>query len=228
MGTSVINLALVDDHILVRKALKSFLSQQSNLHVIIQASNAAELLAELKKVTVHVLLMDVFMPSLNGLEALKLVRSQYPEIKVIVLSMSTDLVLINDLLDIGIHAYISKSDEPESLLQAILSVSENRIFRNRLFTEALYLNRQLNAKNDSVKSNILFDERQKKILQLLWEEKSNKEIANELFLSVRSIEKIRQEMKEKLEVKSTIGLLKYALYNNIIEVHKIHADVNNI
>lgn len=220
MSSGIINIAIADDHTLVRKALKDFLSRQRDMHVVIQASDAVELLNELEKVSVDVLVMDVFMPQMNGHEALKLIRRQYPEIKVIALSMSTDLYLINDLLDIGLHAYISKSDEPESLLQAIISVSENKLYRNHLFTEALYLNKQISTRRSTSRNHVIFDEREKKVLQLLWEEKSNKEIANEIFLSVRSIEKIRQDMKEKLEAKSTIGLLKYALRNNIIEIHK--------
>jgi DNA-binding NarL/FixJ family response regulator len=221
-----INLAIIDDHTLFRTALTNYLSQQSNLQIIAHAPGILELLKELKKVSVDILLMDAFLPDINGQDALRIIRSQYPDIKVIILSMSTSLQLINDFIDIGIHAYISKADEPENLLQAIYSVSENRLYRNKLFTEALYLHRQETVKNGFSKNHISFDERQKRILQLLWEEKSNKDIANELFLSVRSIEKIRQDMKEKLEVKSTIGLLKFALSHDIIKVLKVPADVN--
>lgn len=226
MPTGIINLAIVDDHTLVRKTLQSFLSQQSNIKILIQAANIVDLLTELAKKSVDVLIMDVFMPNSDGYVAFKTIKKQYPEIKIIALSMNTDLYLINDLLDIGINAYIAKHDEPENLLQAIFSVSENRIYRNKLFTEALYLNRQNIIRNQPEKKTDLLDDREKKILQLLWEEKSNKEIADEIFLSVRSIEKIRQDMKEKLDIASTIGLLKYALRNNIINIYKEYINLN--
>jgi len=97
-----------------------------------------------------------------------------------------------------------------------VSISEQRIYRSRLFTEVLYWNKQNKIKASPGMINISLSEREQAILRLLWEEKSNKEIADALFLSVRSVEKIRQDMKEKLGVKSTIGLLKYALQKTII------------
>jgi len=219
MANGSISIAIADDHTLFRKSLKGYLSQQKSIEVVIEASNAVELINELKNKTADIVLLDIFMPELNGDEAVKIIRAQYPDIKVIILSMYTDLAMVNDLIDTGIHAYISKADEPEQLLQAIRSVCENRIYKNKIFTEALYWNRQLNVKYGNIgKVNNSLEDREKKILQLLWEEKSNKEIADEVFLSVRSIEKIRQSMKEKLGVKSTIGLIKYGLNTKIIGV----------
>jgi DNA-binding NarL/FixJ family response regulator len=214
-----INLAIVDDHVLFRKTLKAFLSDQENINVIVQAADILDLLHKLRTASIDVLLMDIFLPELNGNDALKAIRSEYPTVKIIVLSMSTDMDLISDLLDAGIHGYISKGDEPEELLQAIRAVADNRIYRNRLFTEALYWNKQNNIKSHVEKFNVSLNEREKKILQLIWGEKSNKEIAEELFLGIRSVEKIRQDLKEKLGAKSTVGLLKYAIDNRIIGVH---------
>jgi DNA-binding NarL/FixJ family response regulator len=213
-----INLAIVDDHALFRKTLKNFLSEQKNIHVTVQASDMFELTAKLKTSSIDVLLMDIFLPELNGKDALKIIRAEFPAIRILVLSMSTDMDLISDLLDAGIHGFISKGDEPEELLQAIQAVSENRIYRNRLFTEALYWNKQNNIKSYVDGSPILLNDRERKILQLIWEEKSNKEMADELFLGVRSVEKIRQDLKEKIGAKSTVGLLKYAISRKIIGV----------
>src|SRR6186713_1987971 len=141
-----INLAIVDDHALFRKTLKNFLSDK-NINVAVQAADIFDLLNKLKTSSIDVLLMDVFLPELNGNDALKIIRSEYPDIKILMLSMSTDMDLISDLLDAGIHGYISKSEEPEELLQAIHVVADNRIYRNRLFTEALYWNKQNNIKS---------------------------------------------------------------------------------
>src|ERR1700761_6108275 len=98
-----INLAIVDDHALFRKTLKNFLSEQQNLRVCIQASSMPELFDKLEEYPVDILLMDVFMPGMNGDEALLKMRAEFPDIRVLVLSMSTDLNLIGDLLDNGIH-----------------------------------------------------------------------------------------------------------------------------
>ena len=220
-----INLAIVDDHTLFRKTLKSFLSEQKNINVSVQASGIFDLLVKLKVAPVDILLMDLFLPEINGSDALEAIRREYPRMTILVLSMSTDLALISDLMDMGIHGYISKADEPEELLKAIQAVAENRIYRSRLFTEALYWSRQNNMRSFSHNtSTVLLNEREKKMLQLIWEEKSNKEIADELFLGVRSVEKLRQDLKEKIGVKSTVGLLKYAIKRRVIGIGLVEAD----
>jgi DNA-binding NarL/FixJ family response regulator len=218
MPQSLTRIAIVDDHTLFRKALKGYLAQHKNLQVLVDTSSAIDLLEQLKTMPVDILITDISMPEMSGFEAVKIIKSISPAIKVIVLSMHTDMEMVNELVDIGIHAYISKADEPEHLMQALNAVIENRVYKNKIFTDALYWHRQFGAKD--ARTNITLEEREKRILQLLWEEKSNKEIADEVFLGVRSIEKIRQGMKEKIGVKSTIGLLKYGLNKKIIGIEK--------
>jgi len=214
-----INLAIVDDHALFRKTLRNFLSEQPNINVLLMAADMFDLFNKLKTSPIDVLLMDIFLPELNGNEALKAIRREYPDMKILILSMSTDMDLISDLQDTGIHGYISKADEPEELMQAIRAVADNRIYRNRIFTEALYWNKQHKVKSSAEQPHGILNDREKKMLQLIWEEKSNKEIADELFLGVRSVEKIRQDMKEKIGVRTTVGLLKYAIHHRIIGVN---------
>ena len=211
-----VNLALVDDHALFRKSLVNFLVEQKNLFVTVQASDMSELFTKLKDAQSDLLLMDIFLPGVNANDALRALRRDYPELKILALSMSADIELISDMLEIGIHGYISKADEPEDLLTAIQAIANGRIFRNKHFTEALYWNKQnkIKAYMDQPFGHVT--DREKKILQMIWEEKSNKEIADQLFLGVRSVEKIRQDLKEKIGVKSTVGLLKYAIEKRII------------
>jgi DNA-binding NarL/FixJ family response regulator len=213
-----INLAIVDDHSLFRRTLQSFLSEQENMNVAIQTGDLFDLFNKLKTTASDVLLMDVLMPEMNCHDALKIIHKAYPGIKILALSMITDVDQISDLLDAGIHGYLSKSEEPEDLVQAIRAIAENKIYRSRLFTEALYRNKQNHIKDNREMSSPLLSDRDKRILQLIWAEKSNKEIADELFLGIRSVEKIRQDMKEKIGVKSTVGLLKYAINERIIGV----------
>jgi DNA-binding NarL/FixJ family response regulator len=217
MQSKIINLAIVDDHTLFRKTLKNYLSEQSNINVVIQSPDISDLLTKLKDFYVHVLLMDIFMPKINGNEAVKIIKEEYPDIKILVLSMCTNFDLLSDLLDAGVYGIISKAEEPEELLHAIRSLAEHRIYRSKLFTEVMYWNKQndIRTKNDA--GHIILSDREKEILFLLWEEKSNKEIADHLYLSIRSVEKIRQGMKEKVGVKSTVGLIKYAINKKIIK-----------
>ena len=211
----VINVAIVDDHTLFRRTLINYLSEQKNICVSVQASDSPELLNKLKTTPVDLLLMDIFLPPVDGVDALQLIRFEYPEMKILVISVCNELDNITDLLDLGINGFISRDDEPDDLINAIRAISENKVYHTRSFTEALFRTKQFNMNNETFRQASLND-REKKILQLLWEEKSNKDIADELFLSIRSVEKIRQDMKDKVGVKSTIGLIKYAVQKKII------------
>jgi DNA-binding NarL/FixJ family response regulator len=216
MPIGPVNLAIVDDHSLFRKTIKNYLSGQKEINVVVQASNMVELLTNLRELTAEILLMDIFMPGLSGSEAVKTIQTEHPALKIVVLSMNTNIELICELLDLGIHGYVCKVSEPEELIEAIHTATTGRICRNRWFTEAFNWKKQSNVETNGNLSPANLSEREKKFLQLLWEEKSNKEIAHELFLGVKSIEKIKQNLKEKIGVKSTIGLLKYSINEKII------------
>ncbi|HYC28693.1 MAG TPA: response regulator transcription factor [Chitinophagaceae bacterium] len=218
-----INVAIVEDHTLVRRLLNSYITEQRNMNVVLMSPDVHDLLRKLPSARAQVLVMDLFMPGLSGFEAVKILRDRFPDIKILILSMCTDMNLLSDLLELGVYGILSKAEEPEELVRAINSICEQRIYRSKLFTEAMYWNKQANIKAETDSTDILLNDREKRILELLWEEKSNKEIAGELFLSVRSIEKMRQDLKEKLGIKSTIGLLKYAINKKIIPMRAVAA-----
>jgi DNA-binding NarL/FixJ family response regulator len=217
MLTELINVAIVDDHTLFRKTLQYYIAGQHNINVVIQTSDIFELLSKLKNTQVHVLLLEICMPHLSAHEAIGLIHSQYPDIKILILSMCTDMDLLSNLMDGGVYGILSKTDEPDELIQAILSLSQQKLYKSRIFTEVMYWNKQHYPINRH-HADIALNKREKEVIQLLWEEKSNKEIAEHLFLGIRSVEKIRQDMKEKLSLKSTVGLFKYGITNKIIEI----------
>ncbi len=116
--------------------------------------------------------MDIFTPKLNGYDGVKIIKEQFPDLKILILSMCSDMALLSEMLDFGIYGILSKSDEPENLLHAIMSLSEQRIYQSRLFTEVMYWTKQhYGVKNYS---DIVLSEREKEILQLLWEEKATR------------------------------------------------------
>jgi DNA-binding NarL/FixJ family response regulator len=219
MQTKPIHLAIVDDQSLFRSALKNYLSGQSSMEVVIQTSSIRDFLLKVKNTAVDVLLVDLFVPGTNGNDAVKAIRNEFRNIKILVLSTNMDTDLISDLLDSGIHGYISKADEPEELLRAIRIAAAGQIYQNKFLTEAFYRKNQDLLKNNSEKSFFALNDREKKLLRLVWEEKSNKEIAEQMHLGVRSVEKLRQELKEKIGAKSTIGMIKYAIRTKIIKWH---------
>ena len=217
MESGPIHLAILDDHVLFRSILKRYLSELKNTNLVIDSASLPDLLTKLKSHPVDVLIMDLSTAGLHGSEAIGVTLDGFPNIKILIISTSNDLDLISELLDAGIHGIISKSDEPEELLTAIHTVAEGRIYHNNLFTEASYWNKQAKTGRHATRNAVDLNERDKKVLQLLWQEKSNKEIANELFIGVRSVEKIRQDIKEKIGAKSIVGLLKYAIDKKIIQ-----------
>lgn len=213
----MIKIAVVDDHSLFRTCLVGYLSKQKDFQVLVEESKPAIFLNKLETAEADVAVIDYFLQDTYGDDLVKAIRRRSDNMKIIVLSMSNDLHLISDLIEMGINSYISKYDDIEDLVSAIYAVHDNRIYRNSLFTEALYWKTSGGSeKKVKDRQTLDFSDREKTILQMLWEEKNNKDIAGTLFLGIRSIEKIRQTMKEKLGVKTTIGLLKYALKNNII------------
>ncbi len=222
MTNGKINLAIVDEHRVFRKAITSYLSQFSEINISIEAANGNELLQLMKHNGCNVVLLDFHVSALNGIETIKTLQEDYPGIKIIVLSIEADLEMASQLLDLGIHGYLSKSDEPEDLYHAVKAVHNDRVYRNKLLTEALYFAKYSNMKScGKTSKKIDFDNREVNILKLLWEEKCNKEIASEIFLGIRSVEKIRQDMKKKLGVTTTVGLLKYALKNKLIMADQV-------
>ncbi len=212
-----INIGITDDHTLFRKALTDYLSRQQQLNIVTQTSSYEELFSQLKNKRIDVLLLDIYMQTINGDEALKIINDQYPDIKVIVLSMCTNKKMLNEMLNMGVYGLISKADEPEKLLEAIISVAGERIFRNELFTEVLYWSKQYQTESTKIKTKVNLTDREKEIIRLIWEERSNKEISEHLFIGMRSIEKARQDIKEKLDVKTTVAVLKYALKEGLIK-----------
>jgi DNA-binding NarL/FixJ family response regulator len=218
MLTKTIHVAILDDQTLFRKTLKSYLSEQQACRVLADDSDISELIKKMRGLMIDVLLMDVGVRGLNGDETVRKFREQFPAVKIVVLSGCTDLDAIVALVESGINAYVSKAEEPEELIRAITAVFEERIYHNKFFTEALYSKNQNNFRLAGGSLAKSLSDREQRLLRMIWEEKTNKEIANELFLGVRSIEKMRQDMKEKIGIKSTIGLLKYAINRRIIGI----------
>ncbi len=215
-----IKVALVDDHQLFRKLLAGYLSQQREIEVIFEASDASELFSKINCTHIDILLLDTFMPKMNGIDAATILRNEFPNIKIVIVSLCTDINVITAFLDIGIYAYLSKTEDPNNLITAIKAASENRIYKSDLFTEALYKSKESEIKNAIRKNERILDQREQQIIQLIWEEKSNKEISEAVYLSVSSVEKIKQELKDRLDVRSIAGLIRFGILNGIISLNR--------
>ncbi len=211
-----IKLAIANSYPLFRETVKCYLETHEDINVVFDVSDVQQVLHNLEVSSVDVLIVDIYLPLFQEKEALKIIREKYPKINILALTIFKDETAIENLLDFGVRGFISASDNPRDLVHAIKIASSSQLFRNSLLTDALYRLRELDQSTIGGRKKIALNDREKRVLQMLWEEKLNKEIANEIYLSIRSVEKIKQDMKEKLGIKSTVGLLKYAIEEQII------------
>jgi DNA-binding NarL/FixJ family response regulator len=153
---------------------------------------------------------------MSGRDVILHLKDNYPEIKIIVISGCQELSIINSVLEMGIHAYISKTADVSELWDALEQVKCNKLYENKLLKQTLYWQAHQRLTQNDTYRQIRYNTTHQKLLELLWQEKSTQEIAHELFMSVSSIEKLKQQLKEKIGAKSTIGLIKYALHKKLI------------
>lgn len=215
---SKIKIAIADDYKIYRDGLKVGLSADNNLEVISEADNGEDLLQSLEANMPDVIIMDLKMPIMDGMEATKEVRKKYPSVKVLVVSMYEDDKFIIHLMENGANGYLLKNAEPDELRRSIYAVHENGYYFNDLVNKALL--KKLVLKNNfkpSFNQNVELTERELEVLKLICEEKTAAEIGKEIFLSPRSVEGIRQRLIEKVGVRNTAGLVMFAVKNNIVD-----------
>lgn len=215
---SKIKIAIADDYKIFREGLKVGLSADENFEVIMEADNGEDLLKELLTVSPDVIIMDLKMPLMDGMEATKEVRKKYPSIKVLVVSMYDDDKFIIHLMENGANGYLLKNTEPDEIRRSIYAVHENGYYFNDLVNKALL--KKLVLKNNlkpSFNQNVELTERELQVLKLICEEKTANEIGKEIFLSPRSVEGIRQRLIEKIGVRNTAGLVMFAIKNGMVD-----------
>ena len=165
-----------------------------------------------------VLIMDIKMPETDGVKALQLIRKEYEDLKVIILSMYDDKETITKMMEYGANAYLTKTADADEIYKAILTCMNEDFYFNDLVNAAVLL--KLQNKRTVKKfysSSVKFNEKELKILKLISEDKTTEEISEDVFLSPRTVETIRQNMKTKVGVKTIAGLLMYGMRNNLIE-----------
>lgn len=215
---SKIKIAIADDYKIFRDGLKVGFSADENLEVIMEADNGEELMKALESEQPDVIIMDLKMPIMDGMEATKAVRAKYPNIKVLVVTMYDDDKFIIHLMENGANGYLLKNTEPDEIIKSIYAVHENGYYFNDVVNKALL--KKLVLKNNfkpSFNQNVELSERELEVLNLICEEKTASEIAKVIFLSPRSVEGIRQRLIEKIGVRNTAGLVMFAVKNNIVE-----------
>ena len=188
--------------------------------MIWEAEDGKDLMHKMTIKKPDLLLMDIRMPEIDGINAIEMLRKEYEDLKIIVLSMYDDQQMISKMMEMGANAYLTKTTDPDEIYEAILTCMNEDFYFNQLVNKAV-MGKLMQKKN--VRRHygnqvpVTFNEKELKILQLLGEDKTTDEISKIIFLSPRTIETIRQNMKNKVGAKTIGGLITYGMRNKMIE-----------
>ncbi len=211
---------IADDQTLFRKGMSRLVKSFSSVKEVKEAANGKELLALVKEAQPDVILMDLEMPVMDGIEATEKIIAKYPDIKVIVLSMHDTQQHIFYLMEIGAHAFLLKNAEPEEVKKAIESVIKHDFYQNKIVIDALRKGaidqRRQKQERPMFRETAPLSDREKEVLQLICRELTMKEIGDKLALSEKTIQNHRARILDKLNVRNTVGLVKYAYESGLI------------
>jgi DNA-binding NarL/FixJ family response regulator len=216
---ATLKLLLADDHEIVRRGLRSILETQRDCEVVGEAADGRQAVALAKELKPDVVIVDISMPLLNGLEATRQILKTRPQTKVLILTMHDSDPLIRDVLDAGARGYILKTDADRDLITAVESLRRNKTFFTSRVAQMI-LDGFLKGDSHTTESDrggLRLTPRQREIVQLLAEGKSSKEVAVVLDLSVKTAETHRANIMRKLDCHSVSEVVRYAIRNKIIE-----------
>lgn len=207
-----IRIAIVDDHQLVIEGLEGILAKIDQIEIVGHANNGIDLIDLMSKCDVDLILMDISMPIMDGISSTKKVKEEYPETKVIILSMHDSVDQTQKALDAGADGFVLKNSSKDELERAILTVMDGKNF----YSDKIMKNVMEAMKADKVEKVVL-TEREEDVLRLIAKEYTTKEIADQLFISHHTVESHRKNLLFKLDARGVAGLVKYAVENGYIE-----------
>lgn len=217
----IIKLAIADDEALFRKGIRLLLEDNADLQVMMEAENGQDLLNQLSSASIlpEVLLLDLQMPVLDGIETAKILRERYPNIKIIVLSSHFSKAFVLNMIELGAASYLPKNSDPDDVATTIRSVAQKGFYYNQKVLEVIRENiMDKTAQKPKASLKIELTKREEEILQLICEQFTTSEIAQKLYISPRTVDGHRNNLLGKLGCRNTAGLVVYALENKIVKV----------
>ncbi|MET3028600.1 response regulator transcription factor [Flavobacterium sp. UW10123] len=210
-----IKLLIADDHTMFLQGIISLLEQEPNIAVIGKAVNGLEALEIVEKGIVDFIILDISMPKMDGIELSKILKKQFPNIKILIVSTHSNVMIVSRLIRIGVNGYLLKNAEKEDLLKAINTIALGENY----FAEELEEKHLINStKIEKQVSNLTeLSSREKEILVLIAQEYNTAEIAEKTFISLNTVNTHRRNLLSKLNAKNTAGLVKYAVENGLVD-----------
>lgn len=216
---SKINILVVDDHSLVREGIIAMLSGVESFNIIGDAASGEESITKVESLSPDVILMDINMPGLNGIETSKVLLNDNPDLKIIILSMDVTQEYISEAIKAGVYGYLAKDSKKDVLIQAIRKVNSGEQYFGERVSEVIFKGFYSQSKGEKIaKQNKDLSKREVEVLKLIAEGMSNRDIADKLFISIRTVDAHRNHIMQKLNLKSTAELVKYAIKEQIIEL----------
>jgi two-component system nitrate/nitrite response regulator NarL len=213
MKNDKIKIAIVDDHRIVIDGIKSLLEDHESFKIIACSTSAKEMLEILAHEEVDILLTDIMMPEMNGQELARNVKQKFPSVKIMALSMSGQGDIVNEMInDADISGYVLKNIDKEELSKAIIKIANGGIYFDEQILDEL--ERFSNMRKQNVEAHLT--QREIEIIRLIEKELSNKEIADKLYISERTVETHRKNIFRKTKTNSVIGLVKYSYEHKLI------------
>ena len=216
---SKIRVLLADDHTIVRQGLRALLDSQEDIEVVGEAEDGRQAFEKTKELIPDIVVIDITMPNLNGIEATRQIKKQNPEIKVLVLTVHDNEEYIHQILQAGASGYLLKESAVTDLVSAINAVKKGGIFLSPAISKVVvkdYIRHAEEGTGDFDSLNILTN-REREVLQLIAEGHTNREVANILKLSVKTVDVHRSHIMEKLNIHDVTGLVKYSIRKGLIK-----------
>jgi DNA-binding NarL/FixJ family response regulator len=214
MTATKLKILIVDDHQILIDGIEAMLQDVDNFEVVGKLLDGKIALSYLMHNQVDILLTDLYMPKMTGIELTQKVKKDFPEVKVLALSVSYDVSIVHDLMDAGISGFILKTIGRSELIEAINEVSRGNVYFSREVSNEIL--RSLANRNDSEEETYRLTDREIEILKLIAQEFSNADIAKQLYISERTVETHRKNIYRKTNTKTIVGLIKYAVERKLI------------
>ncbi|MCW3104787.1 MAG: response regulator transcription factor [Bacteroidetes bacterium] len=212
-----VKLAIVDDQPLFRKGLAALLREFPDIKVIFEAGNGKELLTELEKAKPDVILLDLDMPGMDGIKTTETLKQKFPDVKIIVLTMHSGDMMVLHLIEKGAHGFLLKDTTIEVIREAIYSVRDNGYYFNDRVSKIMVSGLVKSNKIKPSFKTVNLSEREIQVIRLLSQEYKNSEIAEKLFINIRTVDRHRENILKKIKAKNAIGIIMYAVKHNLLE-----------